>query len=306
MNLVFIVGTGRCGSSLIHEVLARHEDVGFISNVEDNLPLLNLSGKWNNPLFRNLPSRWTAKGRIRFAPSEAYRLISRNVSTIYASPCRDLEADDVTPWLQGKFQNFFNERYVSQGKEFFIHKYTGWPRLGFFSKIFPEAKFIHVIRDGRAVANSWLQMPWWDGYRGPENWLWGALPQHYLDEWNAGAQSFPRLAAINWKLLIDSYERSGRPLGKDKYFLMRYEDFLENPHSTLRAAMQFCGLPWSSRFNKHFEKLALVSDRKNAYERDLAPTQLAEIESSLKDMLIRYGYLTSPSHLQAVQKNVQG
>ncbi|MEY2426226.1 MAG: hypothetical protein QOI61_1798, partial [Actinomycetota bacterium] len=35
----FVLGTGRCGSTLVHELLARHHDVGFLSNIEDRLPL---------------------------------------------------------------------------------------------------------------------------------------------------------------------------------------------------------------------------------------------------------------------------
>jgi len=43
-------------------------------------------------------------------------------------------------------------RIDSQKKPVFIHKYTGWSRIAFFKEIFPEARFVHVIRDGRAVA----------------------------------------------------------------------------------------------------------------------------------------------------------
>ena len=37
--------------------------------------------------------------------------------------------------------------------------------------------FINVVRDGRAVVNSWLQMGWWDGWQleasahAPDQWL---------------------------------------------------------------------------------------------------------------------------------------
>lgn len=48
-----------------------------------------------------------------------------------------------------------------------LFKITGWPRVGFLHEIFEDAKFIHLIRDGRAVAYSLLQQPWWEGWRGP-------------------------------------------------------------------------------------------------------------------------------------------
>src|SRR5918992_919221 len=89
MSLLFILGTGRCGSTMIQEVLARHPDVGFISNVDANLPLLNSRGRWNNALYRLTPPAVSqrdrryarlARLRLRFGPSEAYRMLNREVS----------------------------------------------------------------------------------------------------------------------------------------------------------------------------------------------------------------------------------
>ncbi|RMD65104.1 hypothetical protein D6833_03435, partial [Candidatus Parcubacteria bacterium] len=84
IDLVFVIGTGRCGSTLVHEVLARHEEFGFVSNIEDNFPAVNRLGRWNNRLYRSLLGLQTRKGGLRFAPSEAYRIITREVSPINA------------------------------------------------------------------------------------------------------------------------------------------------------------------------------------------------------------------------------
>ena len=35
---IFVISNGRSGSTLVHELLARHPDVGFVSNQEDRLP----------------------------------------------------------------------------------------------------------------------------------------------------------------------------------------------------------------------------------------------------------------------------
>ena len=79
-EVAFVLGTGRCGSTLVHEIIARHPDVGFISNVEDRFPSLPVPGRFNNDVYRRVPDRFTTKGRIRFAPSEAYRILAREVS----------------------------------------------------------------------------------------------------------------------------------------------------------------------------------------------------------------------------------
>src|SRR6266508_3574126 len=42
--LSFVIGTGRCGSSLVTEVIARHPAVGFVSGLDDKLPGLDPAG----------------------------------------------------------------------------------------------------------------------------------------------------------------------------------------------------------------------------------------------------------------------
>src|SRR4029450_1717544 len=83
--LGLVIGTGRCGSTLVHEVLARHPEVGFVSNLDDKFSTLDLDGRWNNVLlrrpaprdprfgpFRDRP-RLVERGRLRVAPSEGWQ-----------------------------------------------------------------------------------------------------------------------------------------------------------------------------------------------------------------------------------------
>jgi hypothetical protein len=137
----WMLGTGRCGSTLVHEVLARHPDVGFLSNVEDNVPRLGWTGRWNGPVFRREPNSLTTKGRLRFAPSEAYGLLERRVSPMLATPVRDLTAGDATPWLADRLRGVFDEASKAQGRPLFLHKFTGWPRVGLTEAVFPGSRF---------------------------------------------------------------------------------------------------------------------------------------------------------------------
>lgn len=159
---VFMVSAGRSGSSLIHELLAGHPDVGFVSNLEDRLPRLPSSaGRWNNALYRRVPPAMTRKGRLRYAPSEAWRALAAQVSPMLVRPVRDLQASDAMPWVAERFRRFFVDRARVQGKPVFMHKFTGWPGTGFVSAVFPDARFIHVSRD--TVARIWREYgvrPW--------------------------------------------------------------------------------------------------------------------------------------------------
>lgn len=290
MKLHFIVGTGRCGSSLVHELMANHEQAGFVSNIEDNLPRLHLLGRFNNSMYRLTKGAFTEKGRLRFAPSEAYNVIRHEVSPVYENSCRDLVADDVTPWLRKRFQKFFEARCRAQGKEWFLHKYTGWPRIGFFAEIFPQARFVHIVRDGRAVANSWLQMDWWGGYRGPQLWQWGLLDAKSQQEWVDSGQSFVTLAGLCWRNLMEAFAAEGSKLHPSRYLEVRYEDFVAGPVESLRSMVEFIGLPWSARVERAATRGGVHDSRKRAYENDLTREQVAQLERVAGNMLARLGY----------------
>ena len=111
--------------------------------------------------------RLIERGRLRVAPSEGWQVLERQVSPILSRPHRDLLATDLTPWLERRLRRFFERRIAAQARPVFLHHVTGWPRARLLQAAFPEARFIHMVRDGRAVANSWLQTSWWTGYQGP-------------------------------------------------------------------------------------------------------------------------------------------
>jgi hypothetical protein len=291
----FVLGTGRCGSTLVHEVLARHPSVGFLSNVEDRLPLPPIAGRFNGDLYRRLPAGVTRKGRLRFAPSEGYRALARSVSPVLATPIRDLLAEDVTPWLERRTRRFFEDRAWVQGHPAFLHKFTGWPRAGFLARIFPEARFVHVVRDGRAVANSFLQMPWWRGYEGPEGWGWGPLPEPYAQAWDASGRSFALLAGLEWNLLIDAFEEARAGLADDRWCEVRYEDFVARPRDVMERLLRFLNLEWSADFEQGFSRTTFETGRTDAFGADLGIHDVALLDRALAPHLERLDYPVGPA-----------
>ena len=113
---------------------------------------------------------------------------------------------------------------MTLGKPVFLHKYTGWPRTGFVREIFPDARFINVTRDGRAVVASALRTSWWKGHLGPEAWQWGPLPPAYAADWEASGRSFPVLAAQCWKILMDAFMDARELVPADQWMDVRFED----------------------------------------------------------------------------------
>lgn len=289
-RFVFVLGTGRCGSTLVEEVLAKHPATGFVSNLEDNIPLLSGQGRWNSSLYRRLPPSATRKGGLRYAPSEAYGALAREVSPILAEPFRDLLASDVTPWLEERFRAFFGDRARRQGKPVYLHKFTGWPRAGFIDRILPETRFIHVVRDGRAVANSWLQMPWWRGYQGPEHWQWGPLTAADQAEWEREGRSFPALAALLWRILMRAFDEAAAGIGPERWLEVRYEDVLAGPERAFGDMLRFAGLPSDLEFDRALAGFTFSAGRGEAFRCELAPADLESMGRILGPELDRHGY----------------
>jgi Sulfotransferase family len=303
--LVFFIGTGRCGSTPIVEVVSRHRDVGFISNVDDKLSYLDMAGRWNSTLFRFSPPRdpklrpfrdrgaLIERGRFRVAPSEGWSILDRQVSPIMSTPFRDLLAEDCTPWLKHRLTGFFERRMEVQKRSTLVHHLTGWPRAGLLHAAFPEARFVEIVRDGRAVANSWLEMGWWHGYGGPGAWHLGPLPATYAEEWEESGRSFVTLAAIGWKILLDAFDTARSLMPPSQWLRVRYEDVVADPRAQVGEILDFSGLQWTDEFERAFAAYPFEVSRVDGFRRDLDPASVELLEHSLGTRLEALGYAPS-------------
>lgn len=287
----FMIGTGRCGSSAFHEILARHPEVGFISNLDDRTACGRLLTPWNNRILRAVPPALTVKGRPRFAPSEGYGILAAEVSPALCRPLQDLTEQDLTPWLATRLRRAFHARADRQSTRVFSHKFTGWPRTGLLGAAFPGSRVVHVVRDGRAVANSFLQMPWWGGYEGVGSWRYGPLPREYDQAWERSGRSFPVLAALTWRILMDAYDRAEQAAAPGTWLTVRYEDVLADPRKHFDRILDHVGLEWSPAFEAGLRRQRLHVSDVDRYRRDLDRHDVAAMDEVLEPTLERYGYL---------------
>jgi hypothetical protein len=156
--------------------------------------------------------------------------------------------------------------------------------------VFPDAKFIHIIRDGRAVANSLLNVNFWRGWEGPENWRLGPLSETYEKEWMDHDRSYVVLAGIQWKILMDAAEEAIKFIDPARVMVVKYEDLCSDPYSILRETAEFCEIEWSDHFQSRLDKYQLRNVN-SKYEMDLTTRQSKDLNDSLQDYLVKYGYL---------------
>ncbi|WP_339745674.1 sulfotransferase [uncultured Maricaulis sp.] len=97
-------------------------------------------------------------------------------------------------------------------------------RLG---RLLPQARFVHIVRDGRDVAASLLQRDW----RGPD----GQRFAHVSD---------PAAALKYWSDLTGIGLQAEAALGPRRVLRLRYEDIVKKPKRSMTALLRFLGLEY--------------------------------------------------------------
>lgn len=234
---------------------------------------------------------WPLAGSLvrRIYPSECYRFWEYHCPG-FRRPFRDLFAEDASQRSKRRVREAL-EAVTTDRRPRLSMKITGWPRLGLLARIFPTAKFIHLGRDGRSVANSFMNVPWWRGWQGPENWRWGELKDDYRKEWEAHGRSFVALAGIQWKIFMDAFESAKKQLPEESLLDLKYEDLCADPASAYEKTLNFCDLQDSPSFSQRLEQFSLV-DTGEKWRRHLSGSQQRILNEVLADYLEKYGYLS--------------
>ncbi len=98
-----------------------------------------------------------------------------------------------------------------------------------FAELFPEAQFIHVVRDGRDVAASLMSRDWREAQSG-RRFDYSADPQ---------------AAGRYWSNLVDLGLTAERSIGRARVYRLPYESLAREPEAALRALFAFLGCKWS-------------------------------------------------------------
>jgi len=121
-------------------------------------------------------------------------------------------------------------------------------QLPLLERLFPDALWVHLVRDGRDAALSFLELP--EGFSG-KTW--------------AQPRTVAQFAA-RWRTEILAARRLGRHAGS-RYLELRYEDLVAEPERELRRICDHASLPWEDGMLDHTR----VSDAANMPEhRNLA------------------------------------
>jgi hypothetical protein len=287
---IFIVGTGRCGSTAFHRLLAKHPQVMWLSGFAYMFPRRPSWNRWAIGAMANPVLHSLLGGKIR--PGEQYRFWDE-FAYGFSEPSRDLLGTDVTARVKKQVRAALTPMLTPR-RHRLLAKITGWPRIGFLQEIFPDARFIHILRDGRAVASSLLHIDFWKGWQGPSGWRAGPLTAEDEAAWEASNRSFVTLAGLEWRIQMRAMEAARQALSEHEFLEIKYEEFCNRPLETCRQVLEFAELSSSPAFERAI-KSASIRNMSNRWRDDLTPEQQQLLDDLLREDLQRYGY-AAPVH----------
>jgi len=303
---IFIIGTPRCGSTMLYEILSCHERTAYITTTMDLFrdPQVFYAVEWlRHKLNLNVKGERYLGDSVQVdagSPSEGMRFWGQ---FLHRDPFE-------LRWPRRSLSDFSREEidaakhylkhvvfcFRARGANRFLNKSPALvTELELIQEIFPGARFIHLVRDGRLVANSMIKL-----YRRQVEQ--DARTQHplfknrhlipyprvarlaeYIDQW--GPEDLRTTAHI-WDDCI-SYV-NGIKARLSHIHEVRFEDIMERPNDELDKILAFCDLPapasGAAKYRAKISRLGKIH-HKNVYN------GFEVVEAIAGDNLSRYGYL---------------
>jgi tetratricopeptide (TPR) repeat protein len=275
-NPFFIVGCGRSGSTLVRSVLNTHQK---ISIPPENITLANMIKTYNelnfvawedvvgatidefkdNPQysFWEIDLKKLRKNLIDL--NEGERTLRKLIDVIYLTFAQN-NFPQATMWGDKTPLNSLNISLIDQ--------------------VFNNAKYIHLIRDGRDVVSSYLNST------------------TYVNK--------VENACKRWLNHINKVEQLGKIKNENNYLELYYEDFVSNPVQEMKRICNFLNITYHEEMLNYQENLDKLNDTKmkqhsnlkkpintnsiGKWESNLTNEQKRVVKSMLNSDLIKWGY----------------
>jgi omega-hydroxy-beta-dihydromenaquinone-9 sulfotransferase len=294
----------RSGTSISFGAFSAHRDLSWFSQYMNRFPrvpglaVLSRAAAVAEGARKDVARHGVRRSlgeRLQIAPSEAYEVWRRLCGDEFVYGY--LLGATPTPRQARRVRGRVSRTMRLQGKPRFAAKLTGPGRIGYLSAIFPEAYFVHVIRDPRAVVDSLMRVGFWRNtfrYREPA-WR-GGLAEDELEAWRRTG-SPEALAAVQWGAVLRTTRSEAAGLRGDHYLELRYEDFIADPHESLRRLFEFSDLRDDPDVHRFADRRLAIRDLGEAWRDRLDDERLREIDGLLADPMSELGYASAGSRV---------
>ena len=248
---VFVVGCARSGTTLLYHMLLSS---GGFAIYRGETQIFNLLP----PFFGDLRSRRNRIKLINFWVNSVFF----KISGLHALPWKNAAMNYCTSYTK-LLEIFMDSIALNQGvtrwaectPQHLLHMRT-------IKKGFPEAKFIHIIRDGRDVALSLKKLGWVKQFPLCKNDL--------------------LIAALRWQSMIKKGRKIGSAIGED-YSEIHFEELVAKPREVLGYLSKF--IDHDLDYDRIIDEgIGSVSKPNTAFKDEKALKPLNRWRSLLNDM----------------------
>lgn len=273
-NIFFVVGVPKSGTTWLQYLLGSHPEILCIGEEDFNLFMKDLEeiiNNYNNHIKQVNVNIGTTNYAV-FQKEDLRYLFVTAVGLLFGNHPEALKA-----------------RCIGSKNPVLIEK------IGVYGQLFPQAKFVHIVRDGRDVVVS----AWFNNLRADRTGT--------LQRWPT-FQAFIEYGVTYWTAMVKNARGFGN-MHPNRYLEIRYEDLLLDPNRMIPRMLAFLGVDSSAetadrcRRMSSFDKFAKgrkpgKEDRTSFFRKGISgdwknhfdETMLYTFLSVAKDLLHDLGY----------------
>jgi len=289
---VFLVGAPRSGTSLVYKALCLHPDTSYVSNWVRMFPgvphlaVLNRAATHLPDLRRRVwfggGENAYVYGRRRPAWERAFPMPVEGEPLYARAGVPEVGANGHAPDVERLRRSFEVVRRAGGGQTVVNKRVANNRRIALLLRTFPEARFVEIVRDGRAVALSLSKVDWW-----PDSvvaWC-GKTPR----EWETAGGNPWELCARTWVEEVRVTEAGLGDVPARQRHSITYEELIAAPRETLAEVARFAGLGDAPRPDDWLSGVKFPN-RNDAWRTALDAAAIDTIEAVEADELRRRGY----------------
>lgn len=291
---LFIIGHWRSGTTMMHELAMLDDRFCCPNTYECFAPghflltedVLTRALSWMIPAKRpmdDVAAGWSRPQEDEFAlmnlgaPS-CYRRMAFPVTSPDHPEALDLTRlppAELARWKRA-LHRFLNMLAVRDPRRPVLKSPPHTARVGVLAEMFPEARFLHVVRDPFVVIPSTLR-------------LWKSLHDVQSLQVDRG-EALERYVFAAFEEMHAAFERDRAHLAPERLHEIRYEDLVADPVAAMEQSYEWLDLGDFARLRPALEREAATMKRyrTNTYRHD--PRLVAEIATRCRPFLDRYGY----------------
>jgi len=238
---LFIIGSARSGTTILGEIFENNTQCVFFHEIDvwDRKSYITDQGffeklKINLNYFirQNIPKNNKLLVMLRIIQFNLL-MILQELHIIECDRGHQLTEKDVTPDMLHQVDKVISS---AGDKRLVIKNPRNSLKIPFIKKLFPNAKFLHIVRDGRDTTCSLMS--------GHNHKYWAFMKPPGWNEWQKNKPKGPEKYAWQWNTVINIINTDKKNLSENDFVEIRYEDFVLEPEKTMGFVFNKFGIPF--------------------------------------------------------------